>query len=155
MNRLYMCDFLTIKKYLNCEDYITLLNTSKKFRFIKKLTIYYRLNLNYSNKYYWDDEFRNKIHKNICSPLMQISVVFSFNHKIFNCERISTHTVVLIYCPNIVNIGPLVYSHTVIIYGCNGIKNIVPLLLNSSIQNLQIKSCSKIKSLNKGLTIGY
>ncbi len=151
MDQLYVYDFLIIRKYLTCEDYITLINTCKKFRFIKKFTIYYKLNLDHSEKYYWDDNFRSRIHKNIWCPLEQISVIYLFNHKIFNCERLMTHTVVLIYCSNIVNIKPLVHSNTVIIYGCNGIKNIVPLLLNSSIQNLQIKSCVKLNLSSNGL----
>ncbi len=152
MYQLYVCDFFLIQKYLECNDYIKFINTTKKFRFIKKLTVYYKLNLEYSNKYYHDDQFRHRIHKNIYCPLLQISVVYLFNHKIFNCERIMTHKVVLIYCSNIVNVLPLIYSNTVIIYGCNGIKNILPLLLNSCIQNLQIKSCAKLNLTSEGLT---
>jgi len=153
MNRLHICDFLIIKEYLTCSEYLTLLNTCKKFKFIKKYTVYYKLNLEFSNKYYFSNSFRNKIHKNICDPLKQISVVFFLNDKIFNCERLITHTVVLIYCPKIVNVFPLACSDTVIIYGCNGIKNILPLLLNSCIKNLQIKSCSGLKLHPNGFVI--
>jgi hypothetical protein len=153
MNRLHICDFLTIKEYLTCGEYIVLVNTSKNFKFIKKYTVYYRLNIEYSNKYYFSNNFRYNIHKNIHNPLLQISLVFLFNNNIFNCERLMTHTVILIYCPKIVNIFPLCHSNTVIIYGCNGIKNIIPLLLNSHVQNLQIKSCSGLKLPPQGLII--
>ena len=153
MNRLRICHFLRIKEYLTSSEYITLVNLSKKFKSIKKYTVYYRFNLEFSEKYYFSNSFRYKIHKNIFSPLQQISVVFFLNDKIFNCEKIMTHTVILIYCPKIVNVFPLVYSDTVIIYGCNGIKNIIPLLLNGCIKNLQIKSCSGLKLPPNGFVI--
>lgn len=145
MNTLNITNFQLIKDYSENQDYLVLMNTSKKFKFIKKLTIYYMLGIKYSSKYYWDNSFRQQIHKNIYNPLSQIGLIYISNNKISNTERMITHTVILVFCPKITNVEPLVYSDTLIIYGCNGISNITPLLLNGCVKHLYVESCAKLK----------
>jgi len=153
MNRLHIINFQLIRDYSGNQDYLSLMNTTKKFKFIKKLTVYYMLSTKYSSKYYWDNQFRQQIHKNIYNPLLQLGLIFTFNNKISNTERIIAHTVILIFCSKLSNIDPLIYSDTLFIYGCNAITNINSLLLNSCIKNLHIESCSKIKNLKKPIII--
>lgn len=153
MNSLQIGDFLLVKDYSGYQDYLVLMNTTKKFKFIKKLTVFYMLGIKYSSKYYWDNSFRKQIHKNIFNPLAQIGLVYLFDNKISNPERLIAHTLILVFCPKITNVAPLVYSDTLIIYGCNGISNITPLLINGCIKNLYIDSCVQIKNLSKPLII--
>jgi len=153
MNELHIVNYQLIKDYSSNQDYLSLMNTTKKFRFIKKLTVYYMLGTKYSYKYYCDDIFRRQIHRNIYNPLLQLGLVFIFNNKILNTERLVAHTVILVFCSKIINVDPLIYSDTLVIYGCNGITNINSLLLNSCIRYLHIESCAKIKNLNKPIIV--
>ena len=78
---LYSC----IQEYTNINP---LLNTTKKLSDVKYELYYWKLNKEYSLKYYDDSKFRDIVNSKICRTLKQLSLNLSYCYKIVDVSAL-------------------------------------------------------------------
>jgi hypothetical protein len=128
--------FQKLEEFLNYRngDMNSLLNVSRRFKILKKMKYYWKLNKKYSAEYYRDDTFKSKMDSLLIDSKIQLSLNFSK----------FTETWSLIQPPaeyDVIDVSTLSNIHELDLTGCDRIVDISAL---GNVHKLTLIFCSQI-----------
>lgn len=137
---------LQIKPFLYTNEWLNLTSTCKGFKESRTLTLYIKLSYYYSEKYYNNIEFRNRINNIIYNPLNQLSLSF-YNFNFNNLDIISNiHTLIFINCHNLTDISIFSNSYNLTFNNCSNITNNNNIYFKN-LKYLELNCCPNITNL--------
>jgi hypothetical protein len=147
--------FEQLQRYVDYSSINNLLNASKKYKVVKQVNCYWKLNRKYSMKYYNEDLFRwnflsidtnRQLSLNLALVEGSNSETYASNLRYINTIRdvnaiCNIHSLDLTGCCLLIDVGPLCNGHSLNLSRCS---NVIDVTALRNIYDLNLSGCFKV-----------